>query len=47
MRRKRLAAGETITYRMWQFPGLTCAVIPFIIGVLSIRLDNQNGRCQG
>lgn len=46
MRRKRVAAGETITYRMWLFPGLTYAVILFIIGVLTIMLFQEGHRME-
>ncbi|MNV89873.1 GABA permease [compost metagenome] len=46
MRHKRVAAGETITYRMWLFPGLTYAVILFIIGVLTIMLFQEAHRME-
>ena len=46
MRHKRMAAGETITYRMWLFPGLTYAVIVFIVGVLSIMLFQPEHRVE-
>ena len=36
MRHKRTANGEQIAFKMWLFPGLTWAVIVFIIGVLTV-----------
>lgn len=44
LRKKREARGETLTYRMWLFPGLTWATIVFIIGVLGSMLFNQQHR---
>jgi GABA permease len=38
MRQKRTEAGEKIAFKMWLFPGLTYAVIVFIVGVLTIML---------
>lgn len=38
MRQKRMAAGEKIAFRMWLFPGLTYAVIVFIVAILGIML---------
>ncbi|MCZ7024264.1 GABA permease, partial [Salmonella enterica subsp. enterica] len=32
MRQKRTAAGEKIVFKMWLFPGLTYAVMVFIVG---------------
>lgn len=34
LRKKREARGETLSYRMWLFPGLTWATMVFIVGVL-------------
>jgi GABA permease len=36
MRQKRMAAGEEIEFKMWLFPGLTYAVMVFIVGVLTV-----------
>ncbi|WP_277592799.1 GABA permease [Pseudomonas chlororaphis] len=46
MRQKRTAAGEQIAYRMWLFPGLTYAVIVFIVGVLTIMLFQEGHRME-
>ncbi|AZD27129.1 GABA permease [Pseudomonas chlororaphis] len=46
MRQKRTAAGEKIAYRMWLFPGLTYAVIVFIVGVLAIMLFQEGHRME-
>lgn len=46
MRQKRTAAGEKIAYRMWLFPGLTYAVIVFIVGVLTIMLFQEGHRME-
>ncbi|WP_097306039.1 GABA permease [Pseudomonas chlororaphis] len=46
MRQKRTAAGEKIAYRMWLFPGLTYAVIVFIVGVLTIMLFQDAHRME-
>jgi GABA permease len=44
LRHKRTANGETIAFRMWLFPGLTWAVIVFIVGVLTIMLFQEEHR---
>lgn len=44
MRHKRQANGEKIAFKMWLFPGLTWAVIAFIVAVLTImaiRVDHR------
>ncbi len=41
MRQKRTEAGEKIAFKMWLFPGLTYAVIVFIVGVLTIMLFQE------
>jgi len=46
LRKKREARGETLTYRMWLFPGLTWATIIFIIGVLTSMLFNAQHRAE-
>ncbi|UCR87210.1 GABA permease [Pseudomonas chlororaphis] len=46
MRQKRTAAGEKIAYRMWLFPGLTYAVMVFIVGVLTIMLFQDAHRME-
>ena len=46
MRQKRTAAGEKIAFRMWLFPGLTYAVIVFIVGVLTIMLVQEGHRME-
>jgi GABA permease len=38
MRQKRVAAGEKLEFKMWLFPGLTYAVMVFIVGTLTIML---------
>ncbi|XXN66594.1 GABA permease (plasmid) [Enterobacter ludwigii] len=44
LRKKREARGETLSYRMWLFPGLTWATMVFIVGVLIAMLFNQQHR---
>ena len=46
MRQKRQAAGEKIAFSMWLFPGLTYAVIVFIVGVLAIMLVQEAHRME-
>lgn len=46
MRHKRMAAGEKIAFRMWLFPGLTYAVIVFIVAVLGIMLFQEEHRVE-
>lgn len=46
LRHKRTANGETIAFRMWLFPGLTWAVIVFIVGVLTIMLFQEEHRVE-
>ncbi|MBO6276900.1 MAG: GABA permease, partial [Pseudomonas sp.] len=36
MRKKRVANGEKIDFKMWLFPGLTWAVIVFIVAILTL-----------
>ncbi|WP_407313290.1 GABA permease [Pseudomonas sp. nanlin1] len=36
MRQKQEAAGEKLEFKMWLFPGLTYAVMLFIVGVLTV-----------
>ena len=38
MRKKRVANGEKIDFKMWLFPGLTWAVIVFIVAILTLML---------
>ena len=40
LRKKREKAGETLSYRMWLFPGLTWLTILFIVTVLVCMLFN-------
>ena len=44
MRQKRIAAGETLVFKMWLFPGLTYAVMVFIVGTLTIMLFQEAHR---
>ncbi len=44
LRKKREARGETLSYRMWLFPGLTWVTMVFIVGVLIAMLFNQQHR---
>jgi GABA permease len=46
MRQKRMAVGEKIAYKMWLFPGLTYAVIVFIVGILTIMLFQEAHRVE-
>ena len=46
MRQKRTAAGETLTFKMWLFPGLTYAVMVFIVGTLTIMLFQEAHRVE-
>jgi GABA permease len=46
MRRKREASGQAIDFRMWLFPGLTWAVIVFIVAVLTIMLFQEGHRME-
>jgi GABA permease len=46
MRQKSIAAGETLSFRMWLFPYLTWAVIVFIVGVLGIMLAQEAHRVE-
>lgn len=46
MRYKRVAAGEKIEFRMWLFPGLTWAVIVFIVGVLTVMFVQDAHRME-
>ena len=46
MRQKSIAAGETLSFRMWLFPYLTWLVIVFIVGVLGIMLVQESHRVE-
>ncbi|AZF61319.1 MULTISPECIES: GABA permease [Pseudomonas] len=46
MRQKRTAAGEKIVFKMWLFPGLTYAVMVFIVGTLTIMLFQEAHRVE-
>ncbi|KAF1009963.1 MAG: GABA permease [Pseudomonas fluorescens] len=46
MRQKRTAAGEKIAFRMWLFPGLTYAVMVFIVGTLTVMLFQEAHRVE-
>ena len=46
MRQKRMALGETISFKMWLFPGLTYAVIVFIVAILTIMLFQEAHRVE-
>ena len=46
MRQKRTAQGETISFKMWLFPGLTWAVIVFIVAILTIMLFQEAHRVE-
>ena len=46
MRQKRTALGETISFKMWLFPGLTYAVIVFIVAILTIMLFQEAHRVE-
>lgn len=44
LRRKLIARGETLEFRMWLFPWLTWAVIVFIVGALTVMLFSEAHR---
>jgi GABA permease len=46
MRRKRELAGEKIDFKMWLFPGLTYAVILFIVAVLTTMALRESHRME-
>jgi GABA permease len=46
MRKQRMARGEKIAFSMWLFPGLTYAVIVFIVGALTIMLFQEAHRVE-
>jgi GABA permease len=46
MRRQRMNKGEAIEFKMWLFPGLTWAVIVFIISVLTIMAIRPDHRIE-
>ncbi|MGY2374701.1 GABA permease [Pseudomonas sp. SDO524_S393] len=46
MRQKRTAAGEKIVFKMWLFPGLTYAVMVFIVGTLTVMLFQEAHRIE-
>ncbi|NWE46879.1 GABA permease [Pseudomonas gingeri] len=46
MRRQRMAKGEKIDFKMWLFPGLTWAVIVFIVVVLTVMLFQEAHRVE-
>jgi len=46
MRQKRTEAGEKIAFKMWLFPGLTYAVMVFIVGTLTIMLFQEAHRVE-
>src|SRR5450830_1573145 len=46
MRRQRMAKGEKIDFKMWLFPGLTWAVIVFIVAVLAVMLCQEAHRVE-
>jgi GABA permease len=46
MRQKSIAAGETLAFKMWLFPGLTYAVMIFIVGTLTIMLFQEAHRVE-
>ena len=46
MRQKRTALGETISFKMWLFPGLTYAVIVFIVAILTLMLFQEAHRVE-
>jgi len=46
MRKQRMARGEKIAFSMWLFPGLTYAVIVFIIAALTIMLFQEAHRVE-
>lgn len=46
MRQKRTALGENISFKMWLFPGLTYAVIVFIVAILTVMLFQEAHRVE-
>ncbi len=46
MRKQRMARGEKIVFSMWLFPGLTWAVIIFIVAALTIMLFQEAHRVE-
>jgi GABA permease len=46
MRKQRMVRGEKIVFSMWLFPGLTYAVIAFIIAALTIMLFQEAHRVE-
>jgi len=46
MRKQRMARGEKIVFSMWLFPGLTYAVIVFIVAALTIMLFQEAHRVE-
>jgi len=46
MRKQRMARGEKIVFSMWLFPGLTYAVIVFIVAALTIMLFQDAHRVE-
>ena len=46
MRRQRMDKGEKIDFKMWLFPGLTWAVIVFIVAVLAVMLCQEAHRVE-
>ena len=46
MRQKRAALGENISFKMWLFPGLTYAVIVFIVAILTVMLFQEAHRVE-
>lgn len=46
LRKKREARGETLSYRMWLFPGLTWATMVFIVGIPISMLFNPQHRSE-
>jgi GABA permease len=46
MRKQRMARGEKIVFSMWLFPGLTYAVIAFIVAALTIMLFQDAHRVE-
>jgi GABA permease len=46
MRKQRIARGEKIAFSMWLFPGLTYAVIVFIVAALTIMLFQDAHRVE-
>ena len=46
MRKQRMARGEKIVFSMWLFPGLTYAVIIFIVAALTIMLFQEAHRVE-